>query len=682
MPALAQRCLVVAALAAAACGSGTTDAIPLPPNHPFDPGVPPSGSYGSGSGSGAGPIAGPPMCDLSLRRCAHEFHFGPQTLTGNEKSVSLMGDYRADSWVNGDALTFDGSRWTASVAIPWSTQVIYKFHVFYRDGSDKWLPDPSNPKTVADGFGGLNSVLAPSTCDPWTCASAQIACPQAPLAANSFDWRDSVIYWAFVDRFLDGNPGNDMPISVQGLAAAANWQGGDWAGIIQKMNEGYFKSLGINTLWITMPTDSSESAGLGTDNMLYSGYHGYWPRDLSKTEARFGSDADLRALVSTAHAGGIKVIVDYAMHHVHTDSPTWLAHMSDGWFTPLVQNGQACVCGTTAQCSFDGATATTCWFASYLPTFDFSNTAARQYSINNALSWIENFGFDGFRLDAIKQIQPVWLSDFRAALLAQVEAKSQQHVYLVGETFSGDRALIKNYISPCGMLDGQFDFPLRAALNQAVLMRAGKMSDLITFMDSNTGFYGNAVMSTFVGNHDLPRAIHFAEDAPLWSDVWANGKDRNWSNQPAQPASANPYERLAVAFAILFTNRGAPLVYYGDEIGLAGAGDPDNRRMMPWMSYSPAQQQLFAKLQKLGAVRAAHSALRRGDRTTLSYDDESWLYQMTDGGDRVWVAINRSDSAKSIAGLPAQPLTDQLTGEQVSGPSLAMPPRSARVLTP
>jgi glycosidase len=297
------------------------------------------------------------------------------------------------------------------------------------------------------------------------------------------------------------------------------------------------------------------------------------------------------------------------------------------------------------------------------------------------MMWIKTYGFDGFRLDAVKHIETTWLTDLRAALLAQVEATSKQHVYLVGETFTGDRNLIKSFIAPCSQLDGQFDFPLRAQLVQNVVMRQGKMNDLITFMDGNTSFYGTSVMSTFLGNHDVPRTIHFGEDTPLWADVWANGKDRNWSNQPGQPASANAYERLALGFAVLWTNRGAPLIYYGDEIGLAGAGDPDNRRMMPWTGYSAAQSALLAKVKKLGTIRAAHTALRRGDRTTLSYGDDTWVYQMVDGSDRVYVAINRSDAPATVSGLPSGALTDQLTGEALTGPSVSVPARSARVMT-
>src|SRR5262249_12661193 len=159
---------------------------------------------------------------------------------------------------------------------------------------------------------------------------------------------------------------------------------------------------------------------------------------------------------------------------------------------------------------------------------------------------------------------------------------------------------------------------------------------------------------------------------PLWTDPWANGKDRNWSNQPGAPSSTNAYDRLAVGFALLFTSRGIPLVYYGDEIGMAGAGDPDNRRFMQWSGLTAAQTRLSAKIAKLAQIRAAHPSLRRGDRTTLSSDADSWAYKMVDGADVVTVVLNRSDSVKSVGGLPAHTLTDEMTGQMLTGPTVSV----------
>jgi len=136
---------------------------------------------------------------------------------------------------------------------------------------------------------------------------------------------------------------------------------------------------------------------------------------------------------------------------------------------------------------------------------------------------------------------------------------------------------------------------------------------------------------------------------------------------------------LAVAFAVLLTNKGAPLIYYGDEIGLPGAGDPDNRRLMQFTGLSADQQYLLATMKALLAARTAHPALRRGHRTTISVNADAWVYSMSTAGDTVYVAINRGDAAANIGGLPGAPLTELVTGAAVNGPSYSVPPRQARV---
>ena len=111
---------------------------------------------------------------------------------------------------------------------------------------------------------------------------------------------------------------------------------------------------------------------------------------------------------------------------------------------------------------------------------------------------------------------------------------------MVGETFDGDRDLIKSYVDPNTMLDGQFDFPLRGQVLATLLRRDGQMSDLAGFLDANDGYYGTgAVMSTFLGNHDVPRAIDIALDTPMFG-AWDGGKDRAWTGQPALPTIDEP----------------------------------------------------------------------------------------------------------------------------------------------
>lgn len=656
--------------------SQTTATATMPPSTmPYDPSQGGGSGYASGYGtegtegtSATGePTTGeppPPMCDDALKRCDHEFTYPD----GGETSVDVMGSFAPDGWTKGAPMTSDGTTWRVTVPVPWDTEVQYKLRI---DGSDTWIPDPGNPNQIDDGFGGYNSVLAPMTCEEFSCAAASCYVPMP----GQFDWRDAVIYFAFVDRFNNGDPGNDAGIGVE---AAADWQGGDWAGVTAKIEEGYFTELGVNTLWLTVPMNNTSDQGLGTDGHMYSAYHGYWPSDLTQTEEHFGTLAELQALVTAAHAADLKVILDYAMNHVHVSAPVYA--QNPGWFNPNDNGGGGdCVCGQG--CGWDGADGERCWFTDYLPDFNFADAAARDYSVSNAIQWIVDTGIDGFRLDAVKHIKIEWLLDLRARVQAEVEPMSGQHFYMVGETFTGDKPTIAKYVG-CDRLDGQFDFPLRMQMAYNVLMRQGSMAELADFLDANNNYYnmGAAVMSTFIGNHDIPRAIHLAEDTPLWDNQWADGKDRAWNGKPGLPGGPSAFERLGLSFALLYTLPGAPLVYYGDEVGMPGAGDPDNRRFMQWTDYSAGQSWLLGLVQDLGAIRAARPALRRGTYTRIGADADTLVYRMEGEGETVWVAVNRSDAERSIGGLPAMMLQDELSGAMIAGPNAQVPARSARIL--
>ncbi len=631
-----------------------------------------SGDAGTPDASGSAPDAGggPTTCATADRICAHVFSY-----SGDATSVSVRGTFTSPPWtVDVPMAQTNGGPWTATVSLDWGSTVLYKFVL----NGQTWIADPTNPDQVPDGYGGMNSQLQGVTCDAYTCTTSSEGTPDGGTPTDGgttglgpFDWRDAVLYFTLTDRFVDGDHGNDGQ-PIEGVETPEAYQGGDWAGITQKIDSGYFDDLGVNVIWISPPTMGPSDAWPSDEGPLVTGYHGYWPYDLTKPDPHFGTMDDLKKLVSHAHQHGIRIMLDYAMHHVIQTAPLYAQNPS--WFWPLANQGQSqCVCGKG--CSWDGQQGIECWFTPYLPAFNYTDVSqARDYTVDNALWWVQQSGADALRLDAVKQIDQSWLTELRSKLGSQF--------YLIGETFSGDHGVVSQYVNP-SELDGQFDFSLRAQIVSNVLIRQGSMQDLDNFLSSDLGSYGSqAVMGDFIGNHDVPRAIEFADDTPAWTDPWALGKERAWNNQPQLPSDAAPFQRLGNAFVVIFTIPGMPMIYYGDEIGMNGAGDPDNRHMMVWTGYSDAQKALLAEVQKLGKIRAAHSALRRGNRTSLWATTDVLVYQMADGSDTVDVAINRSDSQQSASGLPNGPLTDQLTGNQVTGPTIQLPPRSAMVLTP
>lgn len=578
------------------------------------------------------------------------------------RTVELRGDFAPEAWTQGVPMQIEGSAWRAEIAVPDASRIAYKFFV---DGSE-WVTDPLNPNKEPDGVGGENSVTVAS-CDLAFCPSE----PPPPPPPGAFDWRSAVLYFVFVDRFHDGNPANDGPIG--GIEAPANYQGGDFEGVRARIEEGYFDELGVNALWLTVPMDNPDTPGLGSDGHMYTGYHGYWPVDLDRVEEHFGGEAALTALVDAAHARGIKVLLDYAMNHVHQDAA--IVAQNPSWFWPLDYMGQSCVCGLGCDWNDDYENKR-CWFTDYLPDWNFTNAAARAYSVDNAIGWIERTGVDGFRLDAVKHIETEWLLELRQRVTSEIEPASGQHFYMVGETFeSANRDLLAFYVG-ADRLDGQFDFPLRAVAVETLLRRSGTLYDLDAFLATNDGYY-DGVMSTFLGNHDIGRIIHTAEDQP-W-DAWAKGDP--WGAPPSLPADSRPFERVGVGFTFLFTTKGIPLVYYGDEIGLPGAGDPDNRRFMQWQDHTDHQLALRDHLGKLGAIRRDHPALWRGARRTVSVSSDTYAYEMKDDVEAVFVALNRADNAGEVTGMPPKG-RNLLTDAVLEGPTLSLPPRSAVIVVP
>lgn len=465
------------------------------------------------------------------------------------------------------------------------------------------------------------------------------------IEPEKFQWSDALIYFAFTDRFFDGDPSNNNPIGVE---FQADYQGGDFEGIKQKIEEGYFDQMGVNVLWISPPYENPQSQGIGHDGHYYSGYHGYWPSEPTSAERNFGGDETLIELINTAHSHGIRVIMDAVLNHLHIEHPYWSDHRADGWFHG---NGD-CICGT-GSCDWDSHRID-CWFTSYLPDIDYTNHNALTTMVDDTLNWVLNAGFDGMRVDAVKHFEHI-VGQRLALELAEKYEIGGIRFYMVGETFTGGYGgscgggpdFIMQYINPIE-LDGQFDFPLFWVLLDVFAKQSADFNWLDTAVRGLERCYGSyPIMSPFLGNHDVARFISVA-----------NGDDISnpWNNPPPPPATSEPYHRLKLAFTFLLTYTGAPLIYYGDEIGMPGATDPDNRRMMKFSGLTSNERMVLDRVKLVGTARKNYIALRRGVRTTLYVDSNFYVYARGTGNDTVIVALNRNNfdvTSPSIA-IPSE----------------------------
>lgn len=636
------------------------------------------------------------------RPCAEQlFILDPDTLPELLSDPSLLVSAHVAGNFNGWAPSVDEGGWPL-VPLPdgrWYTRrplengaYEYKFVLTFADRVE-WVADPAAEGFVNDGVNGQNATREVS------CMGGEGGGSCGPL--DEFRWEDAVMYFVMIDRFYDSDASVDpVPGATGGDARSGpsgQYEGGDLSGVREKLP--YLQSLGVNAIWLSAPYENRDEAGAAIDPAadphVYSAYHGYWPSpadvDYSDpmnpsptplVESKIGTAEDLESLVDAAHEGEVKVLFDYVMNHVDINSGLYQAHPD--WFAR--RDGSIALCGPENLWN-DPYWGTRCAFTEYLPPFDFDQEEARRWSVNDALWWAERFGIDGYRLDAIKHVSLQWLLELREALSERITDPAGGRFYLVGETFSyNDRELLRSFVDPQTLLDGQFDFPYKARLCEALFRPNGRLDQFASWTQDNERFYGaGALMTTWIGNHDIPRPIHFAS-GQIDNCEQGSFPGNGWSNQFTQPQDAAPYQRLGLAFAVMLTGPGIPLIYYGDEVGLAGGGDPDNRRMMPWGAdeLNEHQIELRTLVQKLTQARAAYPVLSRGRRVTLSSDQDTWVYRMVgcgSGTPEVTVLINRADEPRAVT-VPSGQYTDQLTGDRVMGGALMARARSALILTP
>ncbi len=522
------------------------------------------------------------------------------------------------------------------------------------------------------------------------------------IESSPFDWQGAIIYQVMTDRFVNGDATNDGPID--GVVPKANWQGGDFRGIIRKIEEGYFTDLGVRAIWISSPLANTQRAwkGMGNDPRLYAAYHAYWPvatgwSDLtpipdlaSPIEPHFGSESELHELIVKAHERGIRVLFDIVPNHVHEESWLWRTHRYDGWFNMAPEALPTNALGGYT-CGWERPEV--CWFTDYLPDIDHRNPQAMDALIAHYLWLIRTFDVDGFRIDAVRLMN----LDFVRTLRYFVEREAvvgDTPFFMVGETFTGDYGWdeIGFYLGP-DKLDSQFDFPLFHHVARSFLTETEGLDEFATFLESHDGryqrdYHPNAVMATFLGNHDLCRALSSANgDFDGTSQGGAVAHERVWENEPETPQTSLPYERLRLAWVFLFTSPGIPTIYQGDEFGMPGANDPDNRRMMIFgEELNEHQKETLAFVKKLASVRHEHPALWKGMRNTVLRETEVWAYMMSDGGETVLVFFNRSDEFFSrLLELPLSTgkYRDALSGKEVvvekGVAEISLLPRSAAI---
>jgi glycosidase len=453
---------------------------------------------------------------------------------------------------------------------------------------------------------------------------------------------EDVIYLIMPDRFANGDPANDEPADRANPRA---YHGGDLRGIREHLT--YLKDLGVTTLWLT-PVVKNGGA---------QDYHGYGAVDLYAVEPHLGTIQDYRELVAEAHKQGMKVFFDFVPNHVGPKHP-WVSKppLAD-WFHGTPQHhldSSAGVSGTfygkaekqkAANDPFEALVdphapaslsrnLTDGWFFNVLPDLNTEKPEVADYLFQNSVWWAESSGIDGFRLDTFPYVSRKFWSDWHARL-------HQIYPYMttIGEVFHPDPSVTSFFAGGQRRsdridsgLDTLFDFPMYFTLRD-VLLRNEPVGRIADVLRHDSLYVHPDVLVTFLANHDLPR---FAS------------------------AEGNSLAKLKLAFGLTVTLRGIPELYYGDEIGMTGGGDPDNRHDFPggWTGdaknafaasgRSAEQQELFTYVQTLLRVRREHASLQTGRLWHLFSDETAYVFLRETEEERAVVAFNNSSEAREL----------------------------------
>jgi len=450
---------------------------------------------------------------------------------------------------------------------------------------------------------------------------------------------DDAIYLIMIDRFADGDTSNNAPANSPPEANDRNnpraFHGGDLRGVINQLP--YLKDLGVTALWLTPWYDNwnglNRCAKPWCPNTYYHGYHAI---DYYAVEDRFGDLSTLRELVRKAHALGIKIIQDQVANHAGSQHPWINDPPLPNWFHGTLAQHQLNTFRNSALLSphanqvefrnvLDG------WFSDDLPDMNQEEPEVARYEIQNALWWVGATGIDGIRQDTIQYMPRFFIRDLSNAL-----HREYPRLWMVGEVFERDSAhtafFIGGHTGWDGVdtkLDSVFDFALWNA-SLLVFTNKSPVRSLRDQLKYDALYPDPSRVTVLANNHDTTRFL---------------------SLEGATTAGA----MMHVAF--ILSVRGIPQIYYGEEIGMEGKEDPDNRRDFPASAFKaegrkPQEQKMFDWTRGWIHLRREHEAIRRGRLIDLFYDDETYVFARQQSSETVIFALNRQHQPRQVT-VPA-----------------------------
>lgn len=516
------------------------------------------------------------------------------------------------------------------------------------------------------------------------------------VAANAADAvreraeTEEIIYFVLPDRFENGNPANDrggLPGDrlKHGFdpTSKAFYHGGDLQGLTARLD--YIQALGATAVWLTpVFKNKPVQGGPGQES---AGYHGYWITDFTSVDPHLGDEAQMQAFVRATHSRGMKVYLDIIANHTadviafrecRTDKCPYRSRAEYPYSRRGGLQGESINEGFTGE-NFGKLTRADYAYTPYLPageehskvpqwlndpllyhnrgnsTFegessemgDFvglddlmtENPRVVQGMIEIYGGWIDRYGVDGFRIDTARHVNAEFWQAFVPAMLQRAAARGIPHFHIFGEVSTSDIdvALLARYTREA-KLPAVLDFAFAAAVRATVAGNAGTDKLARLFADDvlyEGGERAALQLPTFISNHDAGRFAYYVRKAL------------------PQASDDEVLKRVLLAHAMMFTLRGVPVVYYGDEQGFTGVGRDQDARQDMMRSRTPSyladrrigtevglkpdpqgssfdlNHPIARAIAKLSALRRAHAALRSGHQVVRNYSDSPGLFAVS-----------------------------------------------------
>ena len=500
-------------------------------------------------------------------------------------------------------------------------------------------------------------------------ASRSDAAPPASFAqpAPPSSLASDRIYFVLTDRYANGDPSNDKggltgTVTQTGYdpSSTAWWHGGDFKGLTGTCTDpahglARIKALGFNAIWVTPPVVNQITYG-GT-----GGYHGYWGVNFTKVDPHLGTDQDFGNFVDCAHSLGLKVIMDVVVNHTgnviqleggSSYAPGPYRDCHGKTFDPAKYVGKSTFPCMSAQkmpripfffSPADRTAKTPAWLND--PTnyhdrgdIDFSSCSEQCIEQGDLASlddlftekpvvekglvqiystWIEKYKLDGFRVDTARHLNPGFWRLWVPQMVAAAKKVGVKDFQIFGEVAATDNLYDSAFVRDDG-LPSELDFPLQDALagyasgQSSALAIADRLNEDDYFRLPNGS---DPPHVTFLGNHDMGRAAYEIETHGF-------GLTGNALLQ-----------RVLLGYDLLYLLRGAPVVLYGDEVGMIGSGGDQSARedMFPtqvtqWQteprvgsppigtgsSFDVTDNPIGKRIEALSALRAQVPALATG----------------------------------------------------------------------